>query len=253
MKKAIKWTCLVSLLIGCLASCTENITSYSTIYNEKEGCTSELESFVNQQIIHFNLSNGANVSKETAIKNFDNFVNNLENEIEDRKYPIFKNTSIILSLHWYDSIIKETKLNLQQNTPNTVVITAEVTIEHLSGNSEAFIHEYGKKLNDIGLLTENNSYYLYYGEFATYNEANEHFNEMNKEGLLDVVKLQHYLRSLAGFDYTGKITINYLIFDGNEAPKGSAVISSGDNPEHTKILYDNYKSYNGWIHVNIQE
>ena len=101
MKKAIKWTCLVSLLIGCLASCTENITSYSTIYNEKEGCTSELESFVNQQIIHFNLSNGANVSKETAIKNFDNFVNNIEayRQKSEELYKGTKYPALFYSFH----------------------------------------------------------------------------------------------------------------------------------------------------------
>ena len=255
MKKFMKWACMASLIIGLLVSCAEEITSNSLVLVTNQGCTNELENFVIQQANEYSLSQTALLHKETAIQQFDNFVNNLQDEIEAKKYLIFGNTSITLSLQWSNEIVKETKLDLEQNTPTTVVLTANVTIEHQTGDSTAFIDEYGKKLQAAGLLTDDNSYYLYYGEFKTYQDAKKQLDNMNQEGILNITKLYNYFKSLTGFAYTGKVSINYLLMDGNEAPKGSAnTLNAHDSVKaFTHTSYENYDSYTGWYNVDIKE
>ena len=253
MKKVIKWACMASLMLGLCVSCQEQIASTSMIQTQAEGCTSQLENFVIDQTNHYSLSQKSPLPKETAIKQFDQFATNLQDEIVAKKYPIFGNTSITLSLVWYNEIVKVTKLDLAQTTPTTALLTATITIEHQTGDSAAFINEYGKKLQAAGLVTEDNAYYLYVGEFKTYEEAKDHFKKMNQEGVLDVIKLNNLCKSLSGFDYTGKVTIDYLIMDGNEAPKGTANYSSMLTPKHTHIYYDNYETYNGCLNINIKK
>lgn len=256
MKRVFKLASIISLILVLFASCTEVvISSIPSVSSVKRGCTMGLEFFINSHINQYN-RNVKSVSKSEALKNFDKFAQDLEDEIELKQYEIFGNTHVTLSLSWYDEIIEVKRLDLQQNVKDTVMLGVIVTFQDVTGNKDAFYNEYTKKIEEAGLLQTKENEYVFYQEFATYQEANEKWETMNKEKIFNLAYLKTYFSKLNGngFNYGSKLNIHYMVIDGKEAPK-DCVVSSSNNPDLTYsiTIADNYRSCDGFVMVNITE
>lgn len=257
MKKFMRWACIASLLMGVLASCTEDPTKNvnTQVTPNTTGCLTLFDKYITDQCNQFNNLHSKNATKEAALQEFDNFVVTLTNEINRTAYDIFGNTSVKLALNYNAEIIKETTLSLQPTYPNAPVLSVEVTIQDELGDHALFRNDYGKKLTDMGLLADGENKYSFYQEYATYDEAKAQFDTMNQEGLLDIPTAIPYFHSLTGYEYRGKISINYFVVDGREAPEETGEVKGDDEIifSYKSVDFPTYKTSNGYVIVNVTE
>jgi hypothetical protein len=257
MKKFMKWACIASLLMGVLASCTEDPanSAYMQVTPNTAGCLTLFDAYITDQCNQFNTLHNQKTTQEAAIQEFDQFVVSLANNINQTAYDVFGNTSVSLVLNYNNATIKETKLELQPTYPNAPVLSVEVTIQDELGDHALFRNDYGKKLTDMGLLADGENKYAFYQEYATYDEAKAQFDTMNQEGLLDIPTAIPYFHSLTGYQYRGKISINYFVVDGREAPEETGEIKGKDEIifSYKSVDFPTYKTSNGYVIVNVTE
>lgn len=256
MKRIIKLALSLGLIVGLFTSCKEDITSYSYVTKNSIGDTGNLTLLINNEIKEYNSMHGTALTKESTLEDFNNLVKTIENEVEtnNSNYKIYGNTSTTLSLEWYNEIIKETKLNLVQNTKKAITLSANIDQKNIDGDSVAFTKVYSEKLTAAG-FTQSGNKYTFYKEYSTMEDAKAGLNSLKDNGILNFKKATAYFVKLSEkeFSYTGQISIEYELEDGNEAPKGSSTKENPKNKDYnyTRLTRDNYETCDGTINVKI--
>lgn len=256
MKRTIRLALLLSLVAGVFTSCKEDVTSFSFVDPNYVGNTENLTTLIKNEVEAYNSTHMAASSKEATLADFDNLVKKIENEVEtnNSNFKIFGNTTVKLSLEWNNKVIKETKLNLVQNTKKAITLSANIDQKNIAGDSDAFTKVYSEKLTAAG-FTQSGNKYTFYKEYSTMEDAKAGLNSLKDNGILNFKKATAYFATLSGgdFSYTGEISINYELEDGNEAPKGTRF---SENPtsaiySYSLVSYDNHETCDGKQNVAI--
>lgn len=256
MKKILNLALLMSIMACAFTSCKESISATSVVEYTTHGTNAQLNNLLQTECKNYNNTLKTR-SKEASLKEFDNLVKKLENEIlnnKDNKYTIYKDTEIKLSLTWSSEIIKETKLKLEPNVEDIIYLAILINQENESGDIETFTNEYSKKLTEAGMVSADPYKYVYYKEYSTIEDAQADYNA-KYNSILNFKGLNSYLRSLngTGIDYKGKITITYELKDNRQAPTEGVmeILDKGTGYINIKYIQNNNKSANGTIDVSI--